>query len=687
MKINTLKLSFLILFLLSLNSFAQKSKTATSLFGRKVSASTERTPDGHIRCASTEYEAALQEQDPKRPTKEQFESWISQKIAEGAVKKGTNGTTVVITIPVVVHVISDGDVIGSNENIANAQVLSQITVLNQDYRRMLNTPGYNTNAVGADVEVEFCLAQRDPYGEATTGIDRVNLGQADWDSYEVENVLKPKTIWDPSKYLNLWVCRFGRDLDGILGYAQFPNNSNLGGLSANNGPANTDGVIIGYQYFGSRTLYAAGTYENPYDKGRTATHEIGHFLGLRHIWGDNSSCTVNATDSSKDFCPDTPAANDANYGCNLNANSCPLAAGNDMVQNYMDYSNDACMNIFTLNQKARILAVLQNATRRASLLTSNACTPADSYGLDAGLKINLNIGCNTTFTPSVTLKNNGTSVLTSAAFTYSLDNTNVQTYNWTGSLAVGASTEVILNTFSTTAGSHTLGTALLTANGVVDNNISNNIKSEAFDVTNSFATTNVTFTLQRDFYGSETVWFIRNSGGTVLYSGGPYEDSETNTLPDLITQTFAVGADQCYNFLIYDLYEDGICCSPSSGSGYFNFKTADNTVILSSPEFGYRYSANFAVNQTVLGNENFDFLNTITLYPNPAKNVVNISLQGDTALPDSFVVFNTLGQVIQSTKVNSVSNLSINTSVLSNGIYFIKIDKDNESKTLRFIKN
>ncbi|MGC4040586.1 MAG: T9SS type A sorting domain-containing protein [Flavobacterium sp.] len=378
MKVNFTLRAVFTLFALTAFSVVQAQNTS----GRKVFGKTIQSVNPHnglVKCISTEYEQSLQEKNPNRLSTEAFEQWIAPKIEE-AKQKMANGRSVntVVSIPVVVHVIHNGDALGSGENITDARVLSQITVLNQDFRRMLNTNGYNENEVGADVEVEFCMAQRKPDGTATTGIDRVNLGVASWATESsVETNLKPNTIWDPTQYFNIWVCAFSTsssaELGGVLGYAQFPDSSGLGGLATSGGSATTDGVIIDYRCFGSKSIANTGTYFTDYDQGRTATHEIGHCFGLRHIWGDTTSCTVNATDSNKDYCPDTPAASQENYDCDAVYDSCPSAAGNDMTENYMDYTNDICMNTFTLNQKARILAVIQNSPRRSTLKTSLAC--------------------------------------------------------------------------------------------------------------------------------------------------------------------------------------------------------------------------------------------------------------------------------------------------------------------------
>ena len=296
-------------------------------------------------CGTMQYHQQMLDEDPYLFQKMQNqELQIQQWILNSSSKENTS----IITIPVVVHIVY----YNNTENISDNQIFSQIDILNEDFRR-LNADTTNTPAgflpVAADCEIEFCLAQKDPNGNTTTGITRTQTSQT---SFSTNDDVKYTAsgghdAWNSSEYLNIWVCDIS---GGILGYAQFPG-----------GNPNEDGIVVDYQYFGN-----IGTASSPYDQGRTATHEVGHWLNLRHIWGD-SNC-------GNDFCNDTPEHDGSNYGCPSypHTSSC---SGNgsygDMFQNYMDYTNDACMNIFTQDQKSRMLAAIN--TSRQGLLTSNGC--------------------------------------------------------------------------------------------------------------------------------------------------------------------------------------------------------------------------------------------------------------------------------------------------------------------------
>ncbi len=271
-----------------------------------------------------------------------------EKFTEEFVANYDASTRNVITIPVVVHVVYRTNA----ENISDAQVLSQIDVLNEDFRRT-NSDANNKWSQAADTQIEFCMATVDPDGNPTDGINRVQTGKR---SFRTNDDVKKTSKggvnpWDTQQYLNIWVCNLA---NGILGYAQFPGGSRA-----------TDGVVCLYNAFGR-----VGTLNSTYNLGRTTTHEVGHWLNLRHIWGDGG-CSVD------DFVSDTPTSDGANYGCATGHVSCGTE---DMVQNYMDYSDDGCMNLFTAGQSARMAAVLAPGGYHYNLTQSTTCSGGGDNG-------------------------------------------------------------------------------------------------------------------------------------------------------------------------------------------------------------------------------------------------------------------------------------------------------------------
>ncbi|MFT4750212.1 MAG: hypothetical protein ACJAWN_001780 [Neolewinella sp.] len=294
------------------------------------------------------------------------------------------GEKAVFSIPVVVHVVYRN----GTQNISDAQVQSQIAVMNEDFRR-LNSDADGVWSQAADTEIEFCLATVDPNGNATSGITRTTTTESSFSNGTKRvhrNSTGGKDAWPAADYMNMWVCDLA---GGGLGYAQFPNT----------GVAATDGIVIDYAYFGR-----GGSAQAPFDLGRTATHEVGHYLNLRHIWGDGNC-------NADDFVTDTPTSDASNGGCQIGSVSCGSV---DMVQNYMDYSDDGCMNLFTAGQKTRMTAALSGA--RASLANSNGCgTPGGGGGACTDTEVALNIvadnyGSETTWTltgPSGTVASGG----------------------------------------------------------------------------------------------------------------------------------------------------------------------------------------------------------------------------------------------------------------------------------------
>jgi hypothetical protein len=272
-----------------------------------------------------------------------------------------------IIIPVVVHVLDNGNPIGVGGNISVAQIQSQIDVLNEDFRK-LNADRVNTPSafqpVASDVNFEFRLACIDPNGNATNGITRTltNIGtfyplphyNPQTQSYdEVAIGIKytsqgGKDAWPTNKYLNIWVC----DIHPIIGYSQYPSDYTL--------KPNTDGIVVDYAYFGR-----VGNLATFYDKGRTASHEIGHWLNLLHLWGD-AVC-------GNDFVDDTPQQREENFACPSfpDFSNCPNNGANgDMFMNFMDYTYDGCMNLFTEGQKLRMRAVFTQGGPRESFINN-----------------------------------------------------------------------------------------------------------------------------------------------------------------------------------------------------------------------------------------------------------------------------------------------------------------------------
>ncbi|WP_452602328.1 zinc metalloprotease [Pontimicrobium sp. MEBiC06410] len=275
----------------------------------------------------------------------------------------SNFRSQVVTIPVVVHVVYNT----SAENISDAQIQSQIANLNRDFRR--NNADASTipsafSGLAADSKIEFKLAQRDENCNPTTGITRTNTSTVTFSfnpfaaTETSRNPVKFASSggvdgWDSSQYLNMWVCNLSGTL---LGYGSFPSD-----LASR---PDEDGVVMDYQYFGD-----TGTATAPFDMGRTAVHEIGHWLNLRHIWGDDgNACT------GSDQVADTPNQAGPNYSCpSFPSITCGNGPNGDMYMNFMDYVNDDCMTMFTLGQSERMDAVLY--TTRASIVSSQGDIP------------------------------------------------------------------------------------------------------------------------------------------------------------------------------------------------------------------------------------------------------------------------------------------------------------------------
>lgn len=283
-------------------------------------------------CGAMQVHNRLLETDPNfRLAQGRLEQAYLQRLRSGVPLRVAK----LVRIPVVVHVVYRT----AAENLSDAQVRSQIAALNRDYRKK-NTDRKKVPTVWkglvADTGIEFQLATTDPKGRKTTGITRKRTNRSSFgDDDSVKSAGTGGVApWPTDQYLNLWVCRLA---GGLLGYAQFPG-----------GPAATDGVVILNTAFGTTGIVAP-----PFNQGRTATHEVGHWLNLRHVWGDTEDCSGN------DYVVDTPNAQHPNYGQPTFPHiSCNNGPHGDMFMNYMDYVDDAAMCMFTVGQVARMHATL-----------------------------------------------------------------------------------------------------------------------------------------------------------------------------------------------------------------------------------------------------------------------------------------------------------------------------------------
>ncbi|PHS10932.1 MAG: hypothetical protein COA88_01195 [Kordia sp.] len=656
-------------------------------------------------CSSMENLEYRMQQDPElKQRMENIESFTQQRVQQYQTNR-IDGN--IITIPVVVHVIYNS----ASENISDAQIQSQIDVLNEDFRRT-NSDANNNWSQAADTEIEFCLSTVDPNGNATTGITRKSSTKTSWGTNDAMKKTSQGGVdpWNSAEYLNMWVCNIG---GGILGYAQFPGGS-----------ASTDGVVVGPQYFG-RT----GTATSPFNLGRTTTHEIGHYLNLRHIWGDGG-CGVD------DFVSDTPGSDGANYGCATGHSSCGTT---DMVQNYMDYSDDSCMNLYTLGQKARMHSVLDAGGSRRSLALSDKCgsvvvTPTCTDGIQNGDETGVDCGgsscapCQTACTDnevtiSITFDNypeetswtlandSGTSI---ASGTYSKSNADGSTVSETLCLPNDCYTFTIKDTYGDgICCSYGNGSYSITG---PDGSIKSGGSFGSSEATNfCFSNTPVptctdgiqngdetgvdcggpscspcqaacidtTLKIKFDNYPEETSWNLKDNSGTVVASGGTYgSQADGSTL--IINNCLPAG---CYTLEFKDSYGDGICCSYGNGN-YTLTNTATGATLASGASFTSTDTNNFCVANTKTNStREIKTLNTelsLSIFPNPVTgNELNVITDNDDK--STYRIVNTLGQVLMNGELNDIKS-TINVSRLTSGVYFIVVKNNTSNSTKQFIK-
>jgi hypothetical protein len=567
----------------------------------------------------------------------------------------------VVNIPVVVHVLYNT----SSQNISDAQVKSQIDVLNEDFRK-LNADRSNVpsafSGLAADVEINFCLASKNPSGVTTTGIVRKSTTKT---SFSDDNGVKYSSTggddaWNSSQYLNLWVCNLG---GGLLGYAQFPG-----------GAAATDGVVILYSSFG-RT----GTVSAPYNKGRTATHEVGHWLNLRHIWGD-ASC-------GSDLVNDTPTQQTSNYGCpSYPHKTCSNTTSGDMFMNYMDYTDDGCMNMFSAGQKTRMQALFASGGSRAALLTSQGC------------------GAVTTTTTTTTTPTSGTSNIVTVG---NGTGTSLTPY---GTYYMDEKVQYIITK------SELMAAGYSSTNSIIKS-LAFNVASASTQVMNGFTiklrhTTNTSFS---------STSFLSNTGMTTVYSANttasagwkthsfstPFTYNGTdNLLVEICFDNSAYTTDSkvyytatsTYNMLYLrsDVPTGGSCANTTGSVSYnrpnmrLTFSSSASLVLLSSGD--NLTTQDNSVLRTIPKGNLIDF----QLAPNPTSSMLNVTYNvEDENSAISIKLYNMMGKLVAEfepqNQTEGRSNYEINLNSvanideLTNGVYLCSLSINGEIQTKKFM--
>jgi hypothetical protein len=402
---------------------------------------------------------------------------LTQSIQQGSsISQRNNNTT--LTVSVVVHIVLPADIIN---NVTDAQVQSQIDVLNTDFAGLnadsTRIPTAFKSRFGKG-KIRFCLAKRTPDGQSTNGIVRVsstiksNPGLTDPVKY---TSFGGSDAWDPKTYLNIWVC--DDQTSSFLGYTFTPT------LPLSAVPLQERGFVNQYQCFGK-----SGTAQAPYNLGRTAVHEIGHFFNLEHIWGP-SNCDGSDNCNDDDGVGDTPTQEKCNYGApaasTVLTDNCTSQSPGIMWMNYMDYVDDRAMVMYTPQQYVRMEATFNNVSWMQNLANTDACTVAQSFERDVRLMgINNPVtsynssflyACSNNFQPVIKVRNTGTATVNTLRIEAKINNGTPFITNWSGTIATGAEADITLNNLPVSNGTNTnLVIDITQVNGLTDLNPANN---------------------------------------------------------------------------------------------------------------------------------------------------------------------------------------------------------------------
>jgi len=426
----------------------------------------------------------------------------------------------IITIPVVVHVIYHK----SSENISDEQIKSQIDVLNEDYSGInattLDIQSLAWQNLNKDTRIRFKLAEQDPNGNYTTGVTKtftITESFSYTDTSIFYDISGGKSAWPNTSYLNLWVCTLA---DNVLGFAALPGSDSY-----------RDGVVINNIALGRK-----GIAKSPYNYGRTSTHEIGHWLSMRHIWGDdNGACSFD------DGIADTPKQADSHFRCPgfPALDNCTAVSPGVMYMNYMDYTDDKCMMFFTPDQASKMYTALD--IDRSSIKSSLGLIPLNGISNDISIDSifsPVTIASNRCFNPIVRLKNNGNSSLNNIKIRFSVNGGIEKKYFYTDTIFTQSIALVQLPTISGQLGSNVFEVSI----NFSDINSINNYCSSSFKV-NSAVNLNC------------------ENSNLIVYPNPVYGDNSITVKTSFIqSQQFTV---RLFNLLGQSLFEEVLNINPS----------------------------------------------------------------------------------------------------------------------------
>ncbi|GAB2856891.1 hypothetical protein GCM10027044_15930 [Hymenobacter ruber] len=613
----------------------------------------------------------------------------SQALQFAKTNQATNATAAVtVTIPVVVHVLYST----ASENISDAQIQSQIDVLNEDYHKLnadyTKTPSAFAGQV-ADVGIQFVLAKRNPSGLATTGIERKSSTITSWGT--ADKIKKVSTggldAWPMGQYLNLWVGTIG---GGILGYAQFPG-----------GAAATDGVVISPVYFG-RT----GTVTSPYNLGRTASHEVGHWLNLNHIWGDDSgACT------GTDNVADTPNQGAENYGKPVFPHvSCSNGPNGDMFMNYMDYVDDNAMFMFSTGQSSRMNALFGTGGARVALLSSMGGVAPSGGSCPTPASLAASSLTNTSATVSWGAATGALSYnlqyRVSGGSTWTTVNQTATSKSLTG-LTAGTTYEYQVQTVCSGSSSAYSGIATFTTTGGTVTYCASKGTSVSYEYIDYVALGSISRTS-----GADAGYYNGTASSTSLAAGSAQTISfSAGFTGSAYSEYVKVYIDYNQNGVFTDAGELVVNAAASTAAttrtGSFTVPTtakngvtrlrvvmSDNSATTSCGSYSYGETEDYTVNIT--GGARLDgttvrtsgaagLADQYTLYPNPATSVLTIArpLNMDPEQAFTVRVYDVRGSEI---KGLSFVDGQLNVASLRTGIYTLSVSDGSKTSHQRFVK-